>query len=322
MSDIKIGNLILKNPFILAPLAGITDYAMRSICFEQGAALAYTEMISAKGIYYGDKKTDSLLYMGEDEATKDRPLGIQIFGSDAEIMGKVAYMLNKRKNQTLDINMGCPVPKVVKNGDGSALMKDPDKIYNIVKSVVGNTDKPVTVKIRKGFDENNINAVQVGKAIEDGGAVAITIHGRTREEYYSGKADWNIIKTLADSIEIPVIGNGDIFSAEDGMNMLASTGVKAIMIARGAMGNPWIFRNLNETYMKNKITPPIISEISDMMMEHLDKLIQLKGEFRAIKEIRKHIGWYTKGLPNSSKLRNKINNINDLKEMKEALKIG
>lgn len=322
MSDIKIGNLILKNPFILAPLAGITDYAMRSICFEQGAALAYTEMVSAKGIYYGDKKTDSLLYMGEDEATKDRPLGIQIFGSDAEIMGKVAYILNKRKNQTLDINMGCPVPKVVKNGDGSALMKDPDKIYNIVKSVVGNTDKPVTVKIRKGFDENNINAVQVGKAIEDGGAVAITIHGRTREEYYSGKADWNIIKTLADSIKIPVIGNGDIFSAEDGMNMLASTGVKAIMIARGAMGNPWIFRNLNETYMKNKITPPIISEISDMMMEHLDKLIQLKGEFRAIKEIRKHIGWYTKGLPNSSKLRNKINNINDLKEMKEALKIG
>lgn len=322
MSDIKIGNLILKNPFILAPLAGITDYAMRSICFEQGAALAYTEMVSAKGIYYGDKKTDSLLYMGEDEATKDRPLGIQIFGSDAEIMGKVAYILNKRKNQILDINMGCPVPKVVKNGDGSALMKDPDKIYNIVKNVVGNTDKPVTVKIRKGFDENNINAVQVGKAIEDGGAVAITIHGRTREEYYSGKADWNIIKTLADSIKIPVIGNGDIFSAEDGMKMLDSTGVKAIMIARGAMGNPWIFRNLNETYMKNKITPPMINEISDMMMEHLDKLIQLKGELRAIKEIRKHIGWYTKGLPNSSKLRNKINNINDLKEMKEALKIG
>lgn len=322
MSDIKIGNLILKNPFILAPLAGITDYAMRSICFEQGAALAYTEMVSAKGIYYGDKKTDSLLYMGEDEATKDRPLGIQIFGSDAEIMGKVAYILNKRKNQILDINMGCPVPKVVKNGDGSALMKDPDKIYNIVKSVVRNTDKPVTVKIRKGFDENNINAVQVGKAIEDGGAVAITIHGRTREEYYSGKADWNIIKTLADSIKIPVIGNGDIFSAEDGMKMLDSTGVKAIMIARGAMGNPWIFRNLNETYMKNKITPPMINEISDMMMEHLDKLIQLKGELRAIKEIRKHIGWYTKGLPNSSKLRNKINNINDLKEMKEALKIG
>lgn len=322
MSDIKIGNLTLKNPFILAPLAGITDYAMRSICFEQGAALAYTEMVSAKGIYYGDKKTGSLLYMGEDEATKDRPLGIQIFGSDVEIMGKVAYILNKRKNQILDINMGCPVPKIVKNGDGSALMKDPDKIYNIVKNVVGNTDKPVTVKIRKGFDENNINAVQVGKAIEDGGAEAITIHGRTREEYYSGKADWNIIKMLADSINIPVIGNGDIFSAEDGMKMLDSTGVKAIMIARGAMGNPWIFRNLNETYMKNKITPPMINEISDMMMEHLDKLIQLKGELRAIKEIRKHIGWYTKGLPNSSKLRNKINNINDLKEMKEALKIG
>lgn len=312
----KIGNIELANPWLLAPLAGITDEAMRCLCEEQGAAMTYTEMISAKGIYYGDKKTEILTHIDE----KAGPTAIQIFGSEPEIMKFAAEKLDGLNNVLLDINMGCPVPKVVKNGDGSALLKDPDLIYQVVKATVSGSSKPVTVKIRKGFDENSVNAVDVAKAVESAGASAIAVHGRTREQYYSGKADWEIIKKVKENVSIPVIGNGDVMTSKDGIKMLEETSCDFVMIARGAIGNPWIFRDLNEEYTgRGKTNRPDRNEIIEMMLKHLDMLCENKGELSAVKEFRKFVVWYTKGLTGAARLRQAVNYINEASKMKEVI---
>ena len=310
LKKIKIGNVELDNNLILAPMAGVTNLPFRIICEKFEPGMVCTEMASSKAIFYNDQKTRRLL---NTEGEK-RPISFQIFGSDEETMGYTAKYMSKIAD-IIDINMGCPAPKVVKNGDGSKLLLDLEKAKRIMKVVVENSSVPVTVKIRKGWDKENIVAVQVAKIAEEVGILAITIHGRTRSEFYTGKADWDIIKEVKDSVKIPVIGNGDIVDEETAYQMFEKTGVDGIMIGRGSFGNPWIFRNIKHFLITGeKLPSPTNSERLNIIKEHIDLAVEEKGEI-AIKELRKHIAWYTKNLKNSSEFRNSINMI----ETKEQL---
>ncbi|MEG2198959.1 MAG: tRNA dihydrouridine synthase DusB [Anaerovorax sp.] len=314
--NLKIGNVVLENPFFLAPLAGITDAPFRRICKEEGASLVYSEMISGKGLYYNDKNTERLLKLYDDE----KPVAFQIFGSEPEIMAHTAKTLAGRENCILDINMGCPVPKVVKNGEGSALLKNMDLIYEIVKKTVENAGKPVTAKIRIGWDEKSVNAVEVAKAIEAAGADAIAVHGRTREQYYSGKAQWSVIGQVKKAVNIPVIGNGDVFKGQDALDLMDQTGCDFVMIARGAMGNPWIFREALALWKGNPRPEPIaLQEKLTTVNRQFDMVLEEKGEYAAVREMRKHIGWYLKGVHGAAEIRCKVNAIEEAKELKELI---
>ncbi len=312
----KIGNLELANNVFLAPMAGITDRPFRTICHEMGCGLVYSEMVSAKGIYYNNENTKMLLDVGEEE----RPVAIQLFGSDPKIMGAIGKKIEYINSDIIDINMGCPVPKVVKNGEGSALMKTPELAGRIIKSLVESQKKPVTVKIRKGFDDNNINAVEMAVIAEENGASAVAVHGRTREQYYSGKADWDIIKSVKKAVSIPVIGNGDVFKPQDAEDMLEYTGCDAVMIARGAQGNPWIFKRTIELLKSGVlIDGPTPHEKAQMALRHANMLISYKGEFVGVRQMRAHMAWYIKGVQGASVIRDKINHCESYDEMAELL---
>lgn len=312
----NIGNVKLDNPYILAPMAGVTDLPFRLLCKEQGAGLLCMEMISAKALIYGNRNTKQLLEIHPEEY----PVSLQLFGSDPEIMSEAAKRIEDRPFQILDINMGCPVPKVVKNGEGSALMNDPGLVRRIVEKVSRAIQKPVTVKIRKGFDDQHVNAVEIARIAEDAGASAVAVHGRTREQYYSGKADWDIIRQVKEAVSIPVIGNGDVVSGSSALAMMEETGCDGVMIGRGAQGNPWIFSDLLEYERTGKLRPrPGVDEIREMMLRHARLQIRYKGEYLGIREMRKHVSWYTKGLPGSARLREAINQVESYEELEQLL---
>lgn len=319
----QIGSFKPKNPFFMAPLAGVTDAPTRLIYSEMGAGLVYSEMVSAKGMHYGDRKSNRLLdilYPDDDHNSNLGDVAFQIFGSDPEIMAEAAEMLDQRENVLIDVNMGCPVPKVFKNGDGSALLKNPILCEQIISSMKARTSKPVTAKIRIGVDSSRINCVEVAKALEEGGADAICVHGRTREAYYSGEVDYRRIAEVKESVNIPVIGNGDIFDIDSCKRMFTETGVDFVMIARGALGNPWIFKELNAWWLGESVpSRPTKEEIKDMMIYHTKLLVDYKGEKIAKNEMKKHLAWYTKGLVGSNDFRRKINNINSIKEIIAAI---
>lgn len=316
MKKLKIGRVELANPCVLAPMAGVTDLPFRLLCREQGAGLLSMEMVSAKAISFHNKNTESLMEIGSGE----NPIALQLFGSDPELMGRMAKEIEDRPFDILDINMGCPVPKVVNNGEGSALMRKPDLVRSLVTSVVRSTRKPVTVKIRKGFDDGSVNAVEIAKIAEDSGAAAIAVHGRTREQYYSGKADWEIIRQVKEAVSIPVIGNGDIDSPKKARQMLEETGCDGIMVGRAARGNPWIFRRIAEYLNTGEIPEkPSTQEVKEMILRHAALQIQYKGEYTALREMRKHVAWYTAGYPHSSRLRGRVNEINSMEALCQLL---
>ena len=314
LKKLKIGNVELQNNIILAPMAGLTDLPFRLVCEKYKPGLVVTEMVSSKALYYNDEKTKQLLKMNGEK----RPVSAQIFGSDIESMAYGASYVSKIAD-IVDINMGCPAPKVVKNGDGSKLLLDLDKVYEIVKTVVKNSTVPVTVKIRKGWDNDHIVAVEAAKVIESAGASAITIHGRTRSEYYTGVADWNIIKEVKESVNIPVIGNGDIKSPEDAKKIFEQTNCDGIMIGRATLGRPWILEQIR-TYLENRTIRKITNkEILETILNHIDLEVKEKGEYTGIREIRKHICYYLKGLPGASSVRDKINHLESKEEVQKEL---
>lgn len=313
---LQIGNVTLPNQVVLAPMAGVTDLPFRILCHEQGAGLVCMEMVSAKAIYYHNKNTDMLM----QTAPGEHPVSLQLFGSDPQIMSEMARQIEERPFDILDVNMGCPVPKVVNNGEGSALMKDPVLVRKIVTSMAKAVKKPLTVKIRMGFDQEHINAVEIAKIIEDSGAAAVAVHGRTRQQYYSGEADWEIIRQVKEAVSIPVIGNGDVDSPEKARKMLEETGCDGVMVGRAARGNPWLFGRIVR-YLENGelVEKPSAREVKDMILRHARMQLEYKGEYTGMREMRKHVAWYTAGYPRSSKLRQAVNELESLKQLEELL---
>lgn len=307
----KIGNVELKNNVILAPMAGITDMAFRKICKKFDVGLVVTEMVSSKGMFYNDEKTNLLTAIDEEE----RPVAVQIFGSDPDIMAKSAEKISEYAD-IIDINMGCPAPKVVKNDDGSKLMLNLELVDKITKKVVEASKVPVTVKTRKGWDDAHVTAVDIAKICEQNGVSAVAVHGRTRDQFYSGVADWDIISKVKQAVNIPVIGNGDVVDLESAKRLVEQTNCDGIMIGRGAIGNPWIFKSVIEgiEYKPSK------EEIIDIILEHYDNLCELKSEYVAVREMRKHISYYIKGMPNATEIRRKINEITDKEEAIKVIK--
>ena len=316
IKPLTIGNVTLPNNLILAPMAGVTDLPFRLLCKEQGAGLLCMEMVSAKAILYKNKNTESLLTIDEREC----PVSLQLFGSEPDIISQIAHQIEERPFDILDLNMGCPVPKIVNNGEGSALMKNPHLAGEIIEKTARAIKKPVTVKIRKGFDDNHVNAVEMAKIAEASGAAAIAVHGRTREQYYSGKADWDIIRQVKEAVSIPVIGNGDLLTAEDVISMYEQTGCDGFMIARGVQGNPWIFKQILHYFETGEhLRKPSFTEVKEMILRHAKMMQEYKGQYIGMREIRKHAAWYTAGYPNSAKLRVLINEVETYDELEACL---
>ena len=316
MGKLAVGNVVLENNVILAPMAGVTDLPFRLLCRKAGAGMVCTEMVSAKAIYYNNKNTEGLLEIHPEEG----PVSLQLFGSDPQIIADMAKRIEERPFSVLDFNMGCPVPKVVNNGEGSALMKNPALVREILSALVKAVKKPVTVKIRKGFDEGHCNGVEIAKIAEDCGVAAIAVHGRTREQYYSGHADWDIIRQVKAAVRIPVIGNGDVDSPRAAKEMLQQTGCDGVMIGRAAQGNPWIFRDTVEFLETGRMPEaPGAEEKRRMVLEHAELMCQWKGEYTAVREMRKHLAWYTAGMPHSARFRGEINSMNTMEELRAGV---
>lgn len=313
---LKIGSVTLDNNLILAPMAGVTDLPFRLLCKEQGAGLICTEMISAKAIHFKNKNTESLMEIDE----RERPVSLQLFGSDPDLMADIAAQIEHRNFDILDINMGCPVPKVVNNGEGSALMKNPRLVHEIIRKVSDAIKKPVTVKFRKGFTEDCVNAVEIARIAQDAGAAAVAVHGRTREQYYSGKADWDIIRQVKEAVSIPVIGNGDVDSPEKAKQMQQETGCDGIMIGRAVRGNPWLFSRILHYQETGEILPkPELKEVKEMMLRHARLQLEYKGEYTGMREMRKHVAWYTAGMPHSAAVRRLVNEVESYEQLEELV---
>lgn len=314
--SLKIGNVLLENNLILAPMAGVTDLPFRLLCKEQGAGLICTEMVSAKAIYFKNKNTESLMEIDE----RERPVSLQLFGSEPDLMAEIARQIEPRNFDILDINMGCPVPKVVNNGEGSALMKNPKLVHEIVSKVSKAIQKPVTVKIRKGFTEDSVNAVEIAKILEDAGAAAVAVHGRTREQYYSGQADWEIIRKVKEAVSIPVIGNGDVDSPLKAEALVKETGCDGIMIGRAVQGNPWLFSRILHYQQTGELLPgPGMEEIKEMILRHAKMQLEYKGNYMGMREMRKHVAWYTTGMPHSASVRRMVNEVESYEQLEELV---